>query len=538
MTIHKGGVISKNHNNDELYTPQELSNQIAEFYYKKLSDYETILMPFNSKGSKLEKALFEKGLNVISTSGDFFELDLNKYKNTVVFDNPPFSVFGKILKRLNEFEMPYYLFGPSMSLFNHLRRDYVTGFNQLGRILFDNSETKVNVGIYTNCDFYLRNTFKLVNNAKIVDLENIRYGTGKIVPRLENGQVFDSRDFHEYSNEGFGGSMIYKGEINMTEEVEVLLPKVQFQPAKFEITNWEEVMKRIDFIIETRSDLVVTEDNEDESNEVRKELDNMVEKFSRARIDTEKEILKNFDPKKVELMKQEKRMKNASNHIKEQIKVFKEKRAAEKAQERRNKINKIIESKCNENEVDPLKIVWDEKWTKNETYKNIEASIDAQIANLNAAKREKEVMKEAIVQIAEAIGLQPQVYIDMIGIVSFEEIKQSMNRAAAEIKKQEETQRLAEEAKSVVEEDVILDPKELQREVEEEKKAENENMPSETLVDKPVETVENSNDDEPTKQKYLFMPEVKASQWEYIKNVVSMLNENGVKTVFIEPENK
>lgn len=317
----------------------------------------------------------------------------------------------------------------------------------------------------------------------------------------------------------------------MTEEVEVLLPKVQLQPAQFEITNWDEVMKRIDFIIETRSDLVVTEENEDESNEVRKELDNMVEKFSRARIDTEKEILKNFDPKKVELMKQEKRMKSASNHIKEQIKVFKEKRAAEKAKERRDKINAIVESKCKENGVDSLKIVWDEKWTKNETYKNIEASIDAQIANLNAAKREKEVMAEAVNKIAEALGLQPQGYIDMIGIVSFEEIKQSMDIAVAEIKKQEETKRLAEEAKAVIEEEVVLDPKELQREVDEEKQAEK-------PVEKTVETVEKSNDDEPTKQKYLFMPEVKASQWEYIKNVVSMLNENGVKTVFIEPETK
>lgn len=54
MTIHKNGVISANHGNDELYTTQETSEQVVSYYKDDLQKYDTVLMPFNSLGSKLE----------------------------------------------------------------------------------------------------------------------------------------------------------------------------------------------------------------------------------------------------------------------------------------------------------------------------------------------------------------------------------------------------------------------------------------------------------------------------------------------------
>lgn len=213
MTIHKNGVVSANHGNDELYTTKEVSEQVASYYYKKLKKYDVVLMPFNSKGSKLEEALLNKGLNVVAFNTDFFKEDFSNFNNAVIFDNPPFSKFGKVLKHTNDLGFDYYLFGPSMSLFDHLRKEYVTGFNQIGRIKFDNADKKVNVGIYTNTDNLLHNTFNHTKKLRPVKLEDgVRYTSGKIISRLENNQIFYASQFIDYSTVGFGGSMIYKKE--------------------------------------------------------------------------------------------------------------------------------------------------------------------------------------------------------------------------------------------------------------------------------------------------------------------------------------
>lgn len=212
MTIHKGGLVSANHGNDELYTTQETSEQVVSYYKDDLQKYDTVLMPFNSIGSKLEAELKNVHKNVVAFDTDFFEQDFSQYKNAVIFDNPPFSKFGKVLKRTSELCFDYYLFGNSMSLFNHLRRDYVTGFNQIGRIKFDNADKSVNVGIYTNTNDNIMNTFNHTKSLKQIELiPGSRYTSGKVVPRLENAQVFKTSQFVNFSNEGFGGSMIFNG---------------------------------------------------------------------------------------------------------------------------------------------------------------------------------------------------------------------------------------------------------------------------------------------------------------------------------------
>jgi len=542
MTIHKGGVISKNHKNDELYTPQELSNQIAEFYCDDLKKYDYVLMPFNSKGSQLQKALINKDVKVIATDLDFFDIDLSKFKNTVVFDNPPFSIFGKILKHIDNYKLPYYLFGPSMSLFHHLKREYVTGFNQLGRILFDNSETKVNVGIYTNCDFYLRNTFNLVKKPKVVKLKNERYSSGKIVPRLENGQVFDSRDFTEYSGKEFGGSMQYKGEI-MTEEVTVIeeiLPKVTFEPAKFEIENWEFVKSHIEEIINKNDNLVVTEETEKVSDDERKELDKLINAMSRARIDAKNNMLANFTPKEQALMALEGRMKTASDNIKQQVKSFKDKRAADEAREKAKKVTEIIDEVVNETEIIPERIIWDQKWTKNATFKSIRANVEEQVENLKAYDSAIQAQKDVINIASEALDLEPDGYIAMIGTSSIAEINDVMKKAHDRKINRAEIERQAEEAKRVAEqgiiEDDVIDPTELQREADLEKAQQiiedkyNEDVP----VDKPVDIVDNSKKDEApkTKVKYIKYPEITGEQW---RALLAFNKEHGIKIQVVEP---
>ena len=213
MTIHKNGKVSANHNNDELYTTTEVSKMVVDYYKKYLLKYDTVLMPFNSKGCNLEKEIKLIHNNVVSFDSDFFTEDFSKYsKNSVIFDNPPFSCFGKVLKRTNELGFDFYLFGNSMSMFNHLKKDYVRGINNLGHnTMFNGSNVGVNVSIYTNTNNQIKNTFKLNKNKKPINLiSGERYSSGKILARVRNGQQFLSEDFIKYSNKDFGGSMIYE----------------------------------------------------------------------------------------------------------------------------------------------------------------------------------------------------------------------------------------------------------------------------------------------------------------------------------------
>lgn len=215
MTIHKNGTVSANHHNDELYTTIDISKMVINYYKKELLKYDTVLMPFNSKGSNLEKEIKLFHDNVISFDTDFFLEDFSMYsKNSVIFDNPPFSCFGKVLKHTSELGFNFYLFGNAMSMFHHLKKEYVTGINNIGRAKFDNADKEVNVSIYTNTNHEMKNTFKLTKIQRQIDLTvGERYSSGKIVSRLENGQHFNSKDFIDYSNKEFGGSMVYDGNV-------------------------------------------------------------------------------------------------------------------------------------------------------------------------------------------------------------------------------------------------------------------------------------------------------------------------------------
>lgn len=214
MTIHKNGTVSANHHNDELYTTVDIAKMVVSYYKNELLNYDTVLMPFNSKGSNLEKEIKLIHNNVVAFDTDFFYEDFSMYpKNSVIFDNPPFSCFGKVLKHTHELGFDFYLFGNAMSMFHHLKKDYVTGINNIGSVKFDNADKKVNVSIYTNTNHEMKNTFKLNKIQKPIELiVGERYSSGKIVSRFENGQQFNSNDFIDYSNKEFGGSMVYGGD--------------------------------------------------------------------------------------------------------------------------------------------------------------------------------------------------------------------------------------------------------------------------------------------------------------------------------------
>ena len=214
MTIHKGKVVSSNHGNDELYTTEETSMFLANFYKNKIQKYDTVLMPFNSKGSNLEKAFIKVHSNVISFDSDFFKQDFSEYHNALIFDNPPFSVFGKVLKHTNELGFDFYLFGSAMSMFHHLRKSYVNSYHYLGRLEFDNNKQKsivIPVSLYSNIGYEVNAIYK--KNKKQVKIDLVKgaiYSSGKIKTRVENGQIFDSRNFKNYTNKLFGGGMTYE----------------------------------------------------------------------------------------------------------------------------------------------------------------------------------------------------------------------------------------------------------------------------------------------------------------------------------------
>lgn len=329
----------------------------------------------------------------------------------------------------------------------------------------------------------------------------------------------------------------------MTEEVTVIeeiLPKVTFEPAKFEIENWEFVKSHIEEIINKNDNLVVTEETEKVSDDERKELDKLINAMSRARIDAKNNMLANFTPKEQALMALEGRMKTASDNIKQQVKSFKDKRAADEAREKAKKVTEIIDEVVNETEIIPDRIIWDQKWTKNATFKSIRANVEEQVENLKAYDSAIQAQKDVINIAAEALDLEPDGYIAMIGTSSIAEINDVMKKAHDRKINRAEIERQAEEAKRVAEqgiiEDDVIDPTELQREADLEKAQQiiedkyNEDVP----VDKPVDIVDNSKKDEApkTKVKYIKYPEITGEQW---RALLAFNKEHGIKIQVVEP---
>lgn len=332
----------------------------------------------------------------------------------------------------------------------------------------------------------------------------------------------------------------------MTEENEIsLLPNVTFTPAKFEVTNLDELTAKVNLIIEAHKGEIITEDNEEQANQDRKQLEDFVDKLSRKRIDTEHELLTEFTPKKKALMKLEKDVAKAADDIKQQTDVFKQKRRAEKLAELRKLVQSFIDEKTKAAGVDPLQIVWSEDWNKSATsQKKIKSDIDEQISKIVEAKKVKETQSQMIVLIAKDLQLEAKAYVQMLDDQPFEVVKSRMEATAADRK------RLIAEEEARKQRQLDLDREKSERAAAAEQEAARQELQRQTQqqaadvktnadVNNHAEEVENvtqaqSEPNKQTKDKY-FKVNVTANQWKFVLAQLNILKENGIDVKIVEP---
>lgn len=333
------------------------------------------------------------------------------------------------------------------------------------------------------------------------------------------------------------------GDTSMTEENEIaLLPNVTFTPAKFEVTNLEELTAKVNLIIEAHKGEIINEENEDQANQDRKQLEEFVDKLSRKRIDTEHELLTEFTPKKKALMKLEKDVAKAADDIKQQTDVFKQKRRAEKLAELRKLIQSFIDEKAKAAGVDPLQIVWSEDWNKSATsQKKIKSDIDEQIFKIVEAKKVKETQSQMIVLMAKDLELDSKAYVQMLDDQTFEVVKSRMEATAADRK------RLIAEEEARKQHQIDLDREKTERAAAAEREQMQRQTQQKTDDNKINENIDNhteaaqkvtqaqSEPNKQTKDKY-FKVNVTANQWKFVLAQLNILKENGIEVKIVEPK--
>lgn len=127
---------------DDCYTPEPVYNAILEHLNKKfdLSDKE-ILRPFQP-------------------GGDYQSVP---YKdNSVVIDNPPFSILAKIAQHYVKNEIKFFLFAPHLTCFNSIRMDGVTAVVVGASVVYHN-KARVNTSFLTN----MYGDYKVVSDLEL-----------------------------------------------------------------------------------------------------------------------------------------------------------------------------------------------------------------------------------------------------------------------------------------------------------------------------------------------------------------------------------
>lgn len=109
---------------DDCYTPKDVYEAVVE-YVSTITDMsgKVILRPFYPGGDYMHAEYPENG---------------------VVIDNPPFSMFTKIVKFYSKEEIPFFLFGPGMTIMSACK--YCTAVIVADQITFDN-------GAMVRCNF-------------------------------------------------------------------------------------------------------------------------------------------------------------------------------------------------------------------------------------------------------------------------------------------------------------------------------------------------------------------------------------------------
>lgn len=160
----------KQRSGDEYYTSVETVKILMDKYRQIFNSFDYIWIPFNSDDKPIYQEFKKQfGDKVITLPNicydeqlgfnDFFKWKEDKHfynlitKNkTILFDNPPFSVWSKIVgQELVPHNINYILFGDSMTALNRVNK-FKCGYRVLGRVPFENCEPKkrINISLFSN----------------------------------------------------------------------------------------------------------------------------------------------------------------------------------------------------------------------------------------------------------------------------------------------------------------------------------------------------------------------------------------------------
>lgn len=195
---------------DDCYTPPVVYDALADYVAKRYNlDRSTFCRPFYP-------------------GGDYEHFD---YDNKIVVDNPPFSIFSKILQFYTDHNIKFFLFAPHLTVLGSLRNRPGTIIATDIDIIYENG-ARVNTDFITNlepCDIYIKSDpelfavlFEAVDQVKqtktvpkykypanvvtICDfLDLSRYGVQLEIPRSE-ACIIGKLDSQKEVNKGIFGS--------------------------------------------------------------------------------------------------------------------------------------------------------------------------------------------------------------------------------------------------------------------------------------------------------------------------------------------
>lgn len=187
MKVHK---IKKD--NDELYTPQILTDMIKPFLVRWVTDFENkngrkplIWLPFDKDSSEFCYLMQELGFNYFNThidinEGDFFKL-IEHTEADLVISNPPFSRKLEVFQALNKKGIPWALLMNLECLNYQVIGNYFVD-NPIGLIIpdkkvsYDSKTSMFNTSYFCSEDFFKGVTF--------VHLEHNNSGKNYIPSRM------------------------------------------------------------------------------------------------------------------------------------------------------------------------------------------------------------------------------------------------------------------------------------------------------------------------------------------------------------------
>lgn len=146
---------------DDCYTPEDVYQLVLDYVGEKIDlNDKIILRPFYP-------------------GGDYESIDYPT--NSIVIDNPPFSIISKICKYYISNNIKFFLFAPHITLFNVARNTDIAYIVTDADIVYENG-AKVKTSFVTNLfnpgiigDHELFERFKALNETKEVSLPKYKY---------------------------------------------------------------------------------------------------------------------------------------------------------------------------------------------------------------------------------------------------------------------------------------------------------------------------------------------------------------------------